>query len=288
MTKMPPNVVQEEDGWSSEDGPVQLTKPSTSDSEKASVVHQENAVVTSDIENGTSARYRSPPTYYPSYRSNCSNIVRGGFGMAKENMRPSPSKAPRQYPPPSNADYYLTSDGRHPKSQDSFEPTSDGAAIVKECIKQQRAEEERHQADTTTETPEGKKSGEDLAKDINFGRTTWIMTAPGVNGVIYSADEQRQDFIDNINDGADLEYCTKCKRKHIPPGSPITLQDRDTCGAYLPDWFPAESVDKPWDALKDMLNKKLILDEIAQGFGHKPNPEYVFPKEIPFPVILFF
>ena len=278
MTKMPPRVVQEEDGWSSEDGPIQLTRPSTSDSEKASIAHQENVTVTDGIEIGSSAQSQSPPTYYPSYGSNCTNVVRGGFGVAKENTHPGLSKASRQYPPPSNADYYLTSDGRHPKKQ--FEPTLDGAAIVKECINQQQAEEVRHRADTTTETLEGRKSGEDLAKDINFDRTTWIMTAPGANGVIYSAAEQRQDFIDNINAGAELEYCTKCKKKHIPPGSPITLQDRDTCGAYLPDWFPAESVDKPWDALKDMLNKKLILDEMAQGFGHKPNPEYVFPNEI--------
>jgi hypothetical protein len=286
MTRMAHRVIQEDDGWPSEEYPVRPTQSLTSNSEKASVVYGEDVDVTSGI--GSSAQAWSPPQSYPSYEPNCTNIVRGGFGAAKENTRPGPSKASRQYPPPSNADYDLTSDGRHPKYRANFKPSLDEAAIVKESIKQQHAEEESHRTDTTTENSEGRKTGEDLAKDINFNRPTWITTTPGSSGVIYPANEQRQDFIDNINAGAELEYCMKCKKKHIPPGSPITLQDRDTCGAYLPDWFPAKSVDKPWDTFTSLLNEKLILDEILQGFTHKPNPEYVFLLQLPpFLAVLF-
>jgi hypothetical protein len=90
---------------------------------------------------------------------------------------------------------------------------------------------------------QAKTRGELLADTINFNRSTWVMTTPGISGDLYPAKEQRADYIKYI-DGIDkekweLDYCKLCKTKHIPPGPPITLEDRDTCGAYLPEWFPA-------------------------------------------------
>jgi len=135
--------------------------------------------------------------------------------------------------------------------------------------------------------------GEILADKINFDRATWDMTSAGdLAPGFLSIKEQREEFISNINSGAELEFCNKCKEKHIPPGSPITLQDRDTCGSYLPEvctisrkapfsqtmltifkWFPADKVLKPWDYFTALLNEKVKLDEISQDYNHRPNPD---------------
>jgi hypothetical protein len=104
--------------------------------------------------------------------------------------------------------------------------------------------------------------GEKLAAAIDWNRSGWRAPVPGAAD-FYPAEEQRADFIKVIDDYAKtslqgfrrdaphllipppinsenppkilLEYCKKCGKDHIPPGSPISLPDRDTCGAYLPD-----------------------------------------------------
>ena len=102
---------------------------------------------------------------------------------------------------------------------------------------------EHSEGEEPSTSAQAKTRGELLADSINFNRSTWVMTSPGISGDLYPAKEQRADFIKYI-DGIEeekwgLDYCKLCKTKHIPPGPPITLEDRDTCGAYLPKWFPA-------------------------------------------------
>lgn len=53
---------------------------------------------------------------------------------------------------------------------------------------------------------------------------------------LYGPEEIREDFIKNIDNGAAFDFCKVCKKRHIPPGPPFTLQDRDTCGSYLPEY----------------------------------------------------
>jgi hypothetical protein len=90
------------------------------------------------------------------------------------------------------------------------------------------------------------------------------------NPDVFSQD----DFIKYIDKNEpELEYCRKCKTKHIPPGAPITLEDRDTCGSYLPEWFPADHYDKPWRVFKRLVDDMVYLDELSQGYTHKPNPD---------------
>jgi hypothetical protein len=117
--------------------------------------------------------------------------------------------------------------------------------------------------------------GERLAQNINFRRDTWITTAPGVSGDILPAEEQREDFIDDINNnGEQLGFCTVCKMAHIPPGPPITLADRDTCGSFLPKWFPAQLLARPWDTYRRLINELVALDEKSQeqrDRGQDPN-----------------
>lgn len=149
-----------------------------------------------------------------------------------------------------------------------------------------------------------KTRGELEADKIDFDRSSWVMTTPGVSGNLYSGEEQRADYIKSIDSIEEdkwelygLEYCKVCKEKHIPPGPPITLEDRDTCGAYLPEWFPLDELvsksksfkicerlliagfsrfDKPWHSYTKMMNEMVRLEEILQGYGHKPNPDEPF------------
>ena len=104
--------------------------------------------------------------------------------------------------------------------------------------------------------------GEKLAQSINFRRPTCITTAPGVSCPILPADEQRQDFIVDINThGSQLALYSICNKRHTPPGPPITLADRDTCGSLLPKWFPAHLVARPWDAYRALINELVALEE---------------------------
>ena len=68
-------------------------------------------------------------------------------------------------------------------------------------------------------------------------------------------------------------YCSKCKKTHIPPGSPITLEDRDTCYSFLPGWFPTDGVDRPWDKYTEILNDLVKQDEILQGYPNQLGKE---------------
>lgn len=107
--------------------------------------------------------------------------------------------------------------------------------------------------------------GEQLARNINFRRDSCVTTAPGVSGDILPAEEQREEFIDDINNnGEQLEFCTVCETKHIPPGPPITLADRDTCGSLLPKWFPSRLVARPWDTYRALINELVALEEKAE------------------------
>ncbi|TAQ91048.1 hypothetical protein B7494_g588 [Chlorociboria aeruginascens] len=183
--------------------------------------------------------YSPPPTFYP---SSDTQIMCGGFAPAPEPQprAPTPPPAPdtcadtrRDFPPHPNAVYNLDTHGRDPKYIGKFESTLEGTAIVLDSIR--NGHEGAFDGAASTPKKTGPTPGEILAKTINFNRLSSVRTAPGVSGEIYSAKEQREDFIKAINEGVPLEFCRKCEEKHIPPGSPITLQDRDTCGSYLPD-----------------------------------------------------
>jgi hypothetical protein len=125
------------------------------------------------------------------------------------------------------------------------------------------------------------KTGEELAKIIDWGRPSWdqhsdcFPAAPG--GVFYTTQEQREDFIKNIDDGAPLEYCCKCKKYHIIPGAPMHLGERDTCLGQLPKSF-FKYGDHAWDAFhvhqsvaqkKAELEAAMARDLALQGAKHK-------------------
>jgi hypothetical protein len=140
--------------------------------------------------------------------------------------------------------------------------------------------------------------GEKMADTIDWNRSGWGISVPGATASFYPPTEQRADFIKAIDDIAKsslqgfrhdyphllippatdpailvpdsvkLQYCKKCRKNHIPPGSPITLPDRDTCGAFLPDWFPTQNYQKPWETFRSIYNEIIICEETERGFNH--------------------
>jgi hypothetical protein len=141
-----------------------------------------------------------------------------------------------------------------------------------------------------------KTEGEKAAETIDWNRSSWGAQVPGATTSFYPGLEQRADFIKAIDDiaktslqglrrdyphllippendpaisnGPKLEYCKKCFKNHILPGSPITLPDRDTCSAFLPDWFPSQRYVKPWETFRSLYNEIIIYEEMERGFIH--------------------
>ncbi|KAF4636382.1 hypothetical protein G7Y89_g1693 [Cudoniella acicularis] len=239
----------------------------------------------------TQAGYRTPPTTmneigtgvqeeatavqhqqrrYPEFEPNTQNIVRGGF-QREEHESPVPFRC---YPPAGNAAYNLDSEGHDPKLH-RFD-TSQDRGFYNMTSGQRTAEEKRTGVERALreiwEGRSGITKGELMAQAINFTRPSWVPNAPGISGELYPEAEQREDFIKNINENKDgageLEFCSICKQFHIPPGSPLTLGDRDTCFASLPDWMPRNTVDNPWDRYTRLLNQLVLVEETEKGFGH--------------------
>ncbi|RDL35734.1 uncharacterized protein BP5553_06346 [Venustampulla echinocandica] len=198
-----------------------------------------------------------------------------------------------RYPPPANAAYTLDSDGHDPKlhykwqqhhrleskvRHYDWQPSRDdlvregGNRNLHEDLVVGMVQDAFDDQETVTR-------GEVLANDIKFDRVTWVMGTPGVSGIVYPPEEQREEFISNINDnedgGGDMEKCSKCGQFHIIPGSPITLADRDTCLSQLPDWFPREfanTTKNPWDIYIQLLNSIVLVEEVEKGYNHQKDP----------------
>jgi hypothetical protein len=217
---------------------------------------------------------------YPTYEPNTKpeNILRGGFGpLAKPKWNVG---AWLNYPPLSNDAYSLDSRAYYTKpSQPEVkpevkpvsepEPASDLVGLGIDGLDldgNSKVDEER----PTPELFEDRTKGELLADKINFKRTSLVTRPVGSCFEILPPDEQKREFIELIDKNKDgsgeLEPCFKCGEKHIIPGSPLTLGDRDKCYSALPDWFPREGyTGNPWDHFTKFLNELVRLTEIMDG-----------------------
>ncbi|KAF7859586.1 hypothetical protein EAF04_008665 [Stromatinia cepivora] len=177
------------------------------------------------------------------------------------------------FPPPANAAYTgmeKVEKDYDPQQYDAFDVALDGAELA---IKNTPSPQKSALAGATRRTRRRLSVGGIVATGIDFTQKAWVEFEPSATGEIYSGDEQKADFIKNLDEGAQIEYCKKCKERHIPPGSTLTLPERDTCGAYLPEWFPTKGIHKPWTNFIEMINHWVCLNEIDQGYNHKENPE---------------
>lgn len=67
----------------------------------------------------------------------------------------------------------------------------------------------------------------------------------------------------SVANGEFLQLCCRCGDKHIKMGSLSSLPDRDTCGAYLPSWYPAkkflEKGKDPWLEFRGLWSEVVYL-----------------------------
>ncbi|KAF7945217.1 hypothetical protein EAE96_009995 [Botrytis aclada] len=207
-------------------------------------------------------------------------IVVTGFSRqrAPENIELPPSRPNEPvepwkiFPPPANSAFTGIEkvDKYDPQQYDTFDVALDGAELAI-----RNTPSPKKLVATVTRRTRKSSIGEMMATGIDFTQKAWVRHDPSCVGEIYTVEEQKADFVRNLNEGAPMEYCKKCKETHIPPGAPNTLADRDTCGAYLPDWFPSEGIYRPWDNFRSMINDLVIATEIELGYDdhRERNPQ---------------
>lgn len=84
---------------------------------------------------------------------------------------------------------------------------------------------------------------------------------------------------DSVVSSDSLEFCTKCQKRHIKQGPPVTLDDRDTCRSMLPDWFPKERFERPWDVFTDLINRYVKASQMLEGTEDNPETKVPWNKE---------
>ncbi|KAK0102110.1 hypothetical protein ONS95_001088 [Cadophora gregata] len=196
----------------------------------------------------------SSDSYYEHHSGNC-KVIRGGFAHSQENVRPKVLSEPfRTFPPLSNRGYMLTSTGHDPKFAHRIEQAN-STMIPRSCIK------------------------------VILGNTAPQPLLQPPKWHIEDA-KNADDWVDS--DSTDSEasdtgglrkfyspytifmFCRKCGKRHIPPESHLSLKDRDRCGAYLPDWFPAENFEFPWVTFTDLNNEIHRLESLERGYTTLP------------------
>jgi hypothetical protein len=225
---------------SSDDNKCQVasTTPPTSVSQSPIVVQ------TSTMNDPQISEVPSPRTY-PTFEPNTNpeNILRGGFRpLAKQKWNIGEWL---NYPPLTNEAYSLDTNAYYPRpsqheaESEMPESASDLVGLGIEGLDLDGSPKVDDDVEPAREPANGKTKGEILADKIDFKRPSWVTRPVGSCFDILPPDEQKREFIELINKNKDgsgqLEPCFKCGEKHIIPGSPLTLGDRDKCYSALPD-----------------------------------------------------
>ena len=162
-----------------------------------------------------------PSSYaYTEYYSGSCKVMRGGFDLARENVHPKVMYEPfRAFPPLSNRGYMLTSTGHDPKFAHRVEqagstmiPRSAIKAILGNTAPQALSEQEAMPVEDTKVEDEWVDSDSAESEASETGGLRQFYSPYTV-----------------------FMLCRKCGHRHIPPGSYLSLKERDRCGAYLPD-----------------------------------------------------
>ncbi|KFY25631.1 hypothetical protein V493_04539 [Pseudogymnoascus sp. VKM F-4281 (FW-2241)] len=189
---------------------------------------------------------RGPPPKLICSESDHIVIIHRGFGNF---VVPQSVETRTSFPPLSNASYDLTTYGLDPKA-------------VKNPPKRVVVNEDN--------APVAKKAFKGLYGELRTlnGNLSDTSSVPSNGTATLSVVS-----IDN------LEFCTKCQKRHIKQGPPITLDDRDTCRSMLPAWFPKERYEKPWETFTDLMNGYVRASQILNGTEENPETKAPWSKE---------
>jgi hypothetical protein len=213
---------------------------------------------------------RTKYTYtYPEFQSNATTVIIGGFGplpkQHNENDRMPIGAFFRKFPPPSNKDYEYTTHARDPKfvynppkpvipCKPPSRTAPSGSVVQQEVIRPQPSFPTRN--DTNNKKEEAR----------------WRRNAIGLLPLGLSdnaTDEERKYVFNEAYNVIDQPHghCWRCDCVHIEFGPPDTLPTRDTCGAYLPGWFPAEQYQNCWKDFEGLWRDIIYLEESQRSFA---------------------
>lgn len=206
---------------------------------------------------------------YLEFPPNPTVVIRGGFGhdpkQENENGHVPLSECFRKFPPLSNKDYEYTTHARDPKfvynppkpvavSKTLLPPAPPGIVVQQEVVR----------PIPTTPTWAEAQDKKDLAR----WRDKAIRLLPLGLGDNATDEERNYIFAEAYNLKEDIHqaYCWRCGDVHILFGPPDDLPARDTHGAYLPGWFPAEKYGDPWRDFRDLWKEIIYLEESGRHF----------------------
>ncbi|KFY05141.1 hypothetical protein O988_00230 [Pseudogymnoascus sp. VKM F-3808] len=173
------------------------------------------------------------------------------------------------FPPLSNESYDLTTYGLDPKAQKIHRKK-----YVVDENKGPVASRDLTGADSEPHTFDGNLSG---SSSVN-SKDAVTVGVVSTGAVIYSL--LSNDVVTNDAASSDcLEFCTKCQKRHIQQGMLQDLDDRDTCGSKLPDWFPKERYKRPWEAFASMMNQYVKACKMLDGTEENPETKIPWDKE---------
>ncbi len=172
----------------------------------------------------------------------------------------------------------LTSDGHDPKfihkqelANSTFLPRS-AVRAVKATLLSVKPEGEPKQVDEIFMDEPEKTMKPKPPPQEEMDPATLVVDENGIPPLPHSPQPYSLlgESIEYYGDESALMYCKKCGETHILPGSTTDLGFRDPCGALLPDWFPAEDYEKPWDVFMGMNNEIKRYEDIEKGCERIP------------------
>lgn len=207
---------------------------------------------------------------YLEFPPNPTVVMRGGFGAPPEQENKD-GRIPlgecfRKFPPLSNKDYEYTTHARDPKfvynppqpipvPNAPPPPPPPGIAVQQEVVRSL----------PISQTWDDAQDKKDLAR----WRDKAIRLLPLGLGDNATEEECNYIFAEAYNLKEDIHqaYCWRCGDVHILFGPPDDLPARDTHGAYLPGWFPAEKYGDPWREFRDLWKEIIYLEESGRHFN---------------------
>ncbi|CZT43621.1 uncharacterized protein RSE6_03682 [Rhynchosporium secalis] len=194
---------------------------------------------------------------YVEYFSGGCKVMQGGFKRIKEIPQPKALSEPfRTYPPLSNSGYILTSTAHDPKFE-LKEELANPTFVARSCIK---ALKDSLLKPKPTSTTQPQSLVPPLPTKEPGSEEHWVDPYDVPSDCGSSANSKQQYSPDTTN-----MLCGKCGIHHIPSGWLCSLGERDLCGSYLPDWFPAERCENPWLTFTDFFNDIYRLESLERG-----------------------
>ncbi|OBT88130.1 hypothetical protein VE02_03528 [Pseudogymnoascus sp. 03VT05] len=185
-------------------------------------------------------------------------VVHRGFGDFARPRSAALDETRTSFPPLSNESYHLTTYGLDPKAPKV------SRRIVLGKNKALVAPIDPTGADGEPHTLDGNISGPSSVYSNSLVTESFVPSEAATGSVFLKGN---------------LEFCTKCQKRHIKPGTLETLDARDTCCSMLPDWFPKERYEKPWEAFTDLINKYVRASQMLEGDEANPETKVPWNKE---------